>query len=104
MLVYFCSDLFFSSTTNVSLLTLRQFVVALLLLIRCTNDVHMYAYTHRACGDVLVRTGYGTEAEVRAAKEAPLLAMAPTMRSKKGSGAVGSGRGGGAWAATKWSS
>jgi len=67
------------------------------------NDVHMYAYTHRECGDVLVRTGYGTEAEVRAAKEAPLLSMAPNMRAKKGSGGRG-GSGGGGWAATKWSS
>ena len=30
--------------------------------------------TNRECGDVLVRTKYGTDAEVRAAKETPLLA------------------------------
>jgi hypothetical protein len=64
---------------------------------------YAYTLTHRECGDVLVRTGYGTEAEVRAAKDAPLLAMAPNnMRAKKGSG--GRGGGGGGWAATKWSS
>lgn len=54
---------------------------------------------------MLVRTGYGTEAEVRAAKDAPLLAMAPGLRSKKGgrlsarvaggAGASGGGRWGG---------